>query len=138
MEGLQTTTPEPVVPADKQFHLVASSLAKLVETARRELGRDQEAAKASLATASYILQAEIGCCSGASGPTRGGLAPWQIFRVRAYIDSNLHRTIHVRDLSALARRDGRLVRTARSRLLAQFADTRARHKLSTHCAGKAE
>jgi PAS domain S-box-containing protein len=28
----------------------------------------------------------------------------QIARVRAYIDSNLHRTIHVRDLSAVARR----------------------------------
>jgi AraC family transcriptional regulator len=33
-----------------------------------------------------------------------GLAAWQIARVRAYIDSNLHRTIHIRDLSAVARR----------------------------------
>src|SRR5258708_7760913 len=32
----------------------------------------------------------------------GGLAPWQIFRVRTYIDSNLHRTIHNRDLSTIA------------------------------------
>ena len=104
MEGLQSTAPESSFAADQQFHLVANSVAKLLETAKRELGRDQEAAKASLATASHILQAEIERCSGTNGFTRGGLAPWQILRVRAYIDGNLHRTIHIRDLSAVARR----------------------------------
>jgi AraC-like DNA-binding protein len=104
MEGLHTAAPESSFAADQQFHLVANSVAKLLETARRELGHDQEAAKASLATASHILQAEIERCSGASGSTRGGLAAWQILRVRAYIDCNLHRTIHIRDLSAVARR----------------------------------
>ena len=102
MEGLQTA-PESSV-ADQEFHLVANSLARLLDTARREWERDRDAAKASLATASRILQAEIERCSGASGSTRGGLAAWQISRVRAYIDSNLHRTIHIRDLSAVARR----------------------------------
>src|SRR6267378_2829012 len=85
MEGLQTAAPESSFAADQQFHLVANSLAKLLETATRELARDREAAKASLVTASNILQA-------------------QIARVRAYVDSNLHRTIHIRDLSAVARR----------------------------------
>ena len=84
--------------------LVANSLARLVETARRELGRDQDAAKASLVTASHILQAEIERCSYGNGSTRGGLATWQVLRVRAYIDSNLHRAIRIRDLSAVARR----------------------------------
>ena len=104
MEGLQTAAAESSFADDQQFHLVANSVAKLVETARRELGRDQEAAKASLVTASHILQAEIERCSAANGSTRGGLAAWQIARVRAYIDRNLHRTIHIRDLSAVARR----------------------------------
>ena len=104
MEALQTKAPESSVAADQQFHLVANSLAKLLETARRELDRDQEAAKASLVTASHILQAEIERCSGTNGFTKGGLAAWQILRVRAYIDSNLHRVIHIRDLSAVARR----------------------------------
>src|SRR6201995_2893674 len=104
MEALQTTAPKSSFAADQQFHLVANSVAKLLETARRELERDQEAAKASLVTASHILQAEIERCLGANGSTRGGLAAWQIARVRAYIDSNLHRTIHIRDLSAVARR----------------------------------
>jgi AraC family transcriptional regulator len=102
--GLQTTAPESSFAADQQFHLVANSLVELLETARRELECDREAAKASLATASHILQAEIERCSGANGSARGGLAAWQILRVRAYIDSNLHRTIHTRNLSAVARR----------------------------------
>jgi AraC family transcriptional regulator len=104
MEGLQTTAPDSSSEADQKFHFVANSLAKLLETVRRELERDQEAAKASLATASHILQAEIERCSGANGSTRGGLAAWQILRVRAYVDNNLHRTIHIRDLSAVAHR----------------------------------
>jgi AraC family transcriptional regulator len=104
MEGLQTTAPESSFAADQRFHLVANSLAKLLETARRELERDREVAKASLLTASHILQAEIERCSGANGFTRGGLAAWQIVRVRAYIDNNLQRAIHIRDLSAVARR----------------------------------
>src|ERR1700710_1120846 len=104
MEALQATAPEPDFAAEQQFHLVANSLAKLLETARREFERDHEAAKASLVTASHLLQAEIERCSGANGSARGGLAAWQIVRVRAYIDNNLHPTIHIRDLSAIARR----------------------------------
>jgi AraC-like DNA-binding protein len=104
MEALQTIAADSSSGADQKFHFVANSLAKLLETARRELERDREAARASLATASHILQAEIERRSGANGATMGGLAAWQILRVRAYIDSNLHRTIHIRDLSAVARR----------------------------------
>src|ERR1700736_3624799 len=104
MEALQATAAKSSFAADQQFHFVANSLAKLLETARRELERDREAAKASLVTASHILQAEIERCSGANGSTGGGMAAWQILRVRAYIDNNLHRTIHIRDLSAVARR----------------------------------
>jgi AraC family transcriptional regulator len=103
-DSLQTNATNPPAAADLRLHYLAKGLAKLVETARRELERDREAAKASLATASHILQAEIERYSGANGSTRGGLAAWQIIRVRAYIDNNLDRTIHIRDLSAVARR----------------------------------
>jgi AraC family transcriptional regulator len=101
-ESLQTNATNP--PAGLPLHYLAKSLAKLLETARRELDKDREAAKASLVQASHILQAEIERCSGANGSPRGGLAAWQILRVRAYVESNLHRTIHIRDLSAVARR----------------------------------
>jgi AraC family transcriptional regulator len=101
---LQATVPESSFASDQQFHLVANSLAELIETARRELERDREVAKASLITASRILHAEIERGSPANGCPRGGLVAWQIAHVRAYIDSNLHRTIHIRDLCAVARR----------------------------------
>jgi AraC-like DNA-binding protein len=105
MDGLQTNAPEfSSFSRDQHGHLFANRLAELVQTASRELERDREAAKASLATASHILQAEIERCLGADGFARGGLAGWQVVRVCSYIDNNLHRTIHVRDLCQVARR----------------------------------
>ena len=86
------------------FGYLANSLVQLLETARRELERDPEVAKASLVTASNLLQAEVERYSSAGGAARGGLAPWQMLRVRAFIDNNLHRSIHIRDLSAVAQR----------------------------------
>jgi AraC-like DNA-binding protein len=86
------------------FYYLAKGLENLLDTARREMDSDHEAAKASLITASRMLQAEVERCSGANNSARGGLAVWQIVRVQAYIDSNLHRTIHIRDLSSVARR----------------------------------
>ncbi len=84
-------------PTGLQF--LAGSLAQLLEVVRREFEHDREAAKASLATASTILQSEIERHSGARLFRTGGLAGWQIGRVRAFIDKNLHRTIHAPDHS---------------------------------------
>jgi AraC family transcriptional regulator len=100
----QTLSQESTIPADQQFRLLANGLVELLETARRELDGDREVAKTSLITASNILHVQIERCSGANGFPRGGLVDWQIARVRAYIDRNLHRTIHIRDLSAVVRR----------------------------------
>jgi AraC family transcriptional regulator len=102
-EGRQTNAANPPAAVGVPLQYLAKGLAKLLDTARRELDGDREAAKASLANASHIL-AEIERCSGGNRAATGGLAAWQILRVRAYIDSNLHRTIHTRDLSAVARR----------------------------------
>src|SRR5258708_8683697 len=88
-------------PACLGFGYLANSLVQLLETARRELERDPEVAKASLVTASNLLQAEVERYSSAGSAARGGLAPWQMLRVRAFIDGNLHRSIHIPDLSAL-------------------------------------
>src|SRR6478736_8440947 len=88
----------------QQFAYLANNVFELLETAKRELARDREMAKASLATASSILQSEIERCSRAKGARPDALAAWQIARVRAFIDENLHRTIHTKDLSAVAQR----------------------------------
>ena len=87
-----------------EFGFLANSLVRLLEVAIREFERDREAAKASLATASSILQSEIERHLGAPGFRAAGLAAWQVSRVRAFIDKNLHRTIHTHDLSLVARR----------------------------------
>jgi AraC family transcriptional regulator len=101
-EGPQDAALDSSSPADVQFGNLAGSLAELLETAKRELERDREAAKASLATASSILRSEIERRSRAKGARPGALAAWQIARVRAFIDENLHRTIHIKDFSAVA------------------------------------
>jgi AraC family transcriptional regulator len=87
-----------------QFGSVANSLATLLEAARRELDRDHVAARASLVTASSILQFEIERRSSANSARPGALAGWQIARLQVFIDENLHRSIVARDLSAVARR----------------------------------
>ena len=61
-------------------------------------------AKAALVSASTLLQAEVEHYSNDNGSARGGLAPWQLLRVRAFVDGNLHRTIHIQDLSGVAQR----------------------------------
>ena len=83
---------------------LANTLVELLEAAIRELERDREVAKASLARASSILQSEIERRSRPKGARPGALAAWQIARVRAFIDQRLHRTIRARDLSAVAQR----------------------------------
>jgi AraC family transcriptional regulator len=104
-ESLQTNATNPPAAAGWPLHYLARSLANLLETARRELDSDPEAARVSLVTASSILQSEIELSQGASDPRSGGaLADWQILRVRAFIEKNLQSNIDVGDLSAVAER----------------------------------
>jgi AraC-like DNA-binding protein len=104
MERSEDTALGTSAPSEPQLDCLANSLVQLLETAKQDLDHDREAAKASLAKASSILQLEIDRRSGANDSETGGLAGWQIVRVRAFIDKNLHSTIHTKDLSAVARR----------------------------------
>jgi AraC family transcriptional regulator len=91
-------------PACLGLGYLANSLAQALKTALREFERDRDVAKAALVTASALLEAEVERYSSVNGSARGGLAPWQMLRVRAFIDSNLHCPIYVRHLSAVAQR----------------------------------
>jgi AraC-like DNA-binding protein len=104
MERSENAALDSSTPNEPQFDCLANSLVQLLETAKQDLEHDGEAAKASLAKASFILQSEIERRSGTNGSGTGGLAGWQIVWVRAFIDKNLHGTIHTKDLSAVARR----------------------------------
>jgi AraC family transcriptional regulator len=83
-----------------------TNLAELIEAARDQLERDRVAAGVSISQAASILRSELQRHAAASkvdsGP--GELAAWQVRRLRAYIDSHLSETIHVKDLSGVARR----------------------------------
>jgi AraC family transcriptional regulator len=103
-ESLEADATSPPAEAGLPLQYLAKGLVKLLETARCELDSDREAAKASLVTASSILHSEIERSSGANGSRPGALAGWQIARVRAFIEANLHSNIETRDLSAVAQR----------------------------------
>lgn len=103
-EARQNDAPKSPPATGLPFHYLASSLAQLLDTARRELDNDREAAKALLLTASCILQSEIDRHAGANGSRPAALAGWQMVRVRAFIEENLHHNIDTRDLSAVAQR----------------------------------
>jgi AraC-like DNA-binding protein len=103
-DNLQCNGMDSVAAADLPLHYLAKRLAALLETAQREIDNNREAAKASLVAASSILQSEIERSSGANGSRPGALAGWQIARVRAFIEQNLHGNIGARDLSTVAQR----------------------------------
>jgi AraC family transcriptional regulator len=79
---------------------LAASVLWLLQTASREVGRDRDAAKICIARASSLLQVEA---KRRVAPDQdlatGGLAPWQVHRVTAFVEERLHDTIRVGDLS---------------------------------------
>ena len=86
----------------RPFHFV-TSVVELLEVARAEFERDREAAKASITHATRILRLALErheAFSNADG-SAGGLAGWQVRRLRIYIDSRLGETIRVSDLSRI-------------------------------------
>lgn len=86
---------------------LAAILVRLLDGAGEAIYRDREAARAYIARASALLQAQRGQddTGDEHAPVtlvRGGLAPWQINRVRAYVEAHLDSTIRMRDLAAIA------------------------------------
>jgi len=104
MEGLQTAAPESSFAADQKFHLVANSLAKLLETARRELERDREAARRRWSQHRTSCKRRSSAVPALTAPQG---AVWRLGRSFEYeltLTATYNRTIHIRDLSAVARR----------------------------------
>lgn len=97
---------EPADGSDSRRIQFITDVAELLDAAREQLGHDREAAGVCLNQAASILRSELERHATASkrdsGP--GELAAWQVRRLRAYIDAHLSETIHVKDLSGVARR----------------------------------
>jgi len=102
MSSLAQSDPEDVAVIPE----LADSLAQLLESARRDIDDDHEAAKASIARATILLKVELerrtATALQEAGP--GQLAGWQVHRLRAFIDEHLDRTIRIADLASVARR----------------------------------
>ncbi|MEA2997466.1 MAG: AraC family transcriptional regulator [Alphaproteobacteria bacterium] len=83
----------------------ATSLARLLRIALRQIDADRGAAKAALAQAISLLQIGTGRTRG--GPPEssvpGGLAGWQVRVVLSFIAQNSERSIRVAELSDVAR-----------------------------------
>ena len=89
---------------DRSFDFLVNRLAVLLETAKGEIDCDRQAARTSLATAASILHSEIERRSSPKNAKAGGLAGWQVTRVRSFVDKNLHRSISTTELSVVAQR----------------------------------
>jgi AraC family transcriptional regulator len=97
-------TPVGEMPYAAGIRELASSVIWLLQTATREVERDREAAKTFIARASSLLQVEADrSVSPDRDVRRGGLAPWQIHRVKAFVEEHLSEPIHVEDLSEVVR-----------------------------------
>lgn len=88
--------------------LLAEVVVKLLDEAGRALDRDSEAARSGIARAVALLTAArdrsdrpAGQPAGAA--PRGGLAPWQIERVKAHIEAHLDGAIRIEDLTVITR-----------------------------------
>jgi AraC family transcriptional regulator len=88
-----------------------AAVADIFTAVNNGLRGERESAKRCMQQAAVILQVDpwfANAIEGADFPSeqrskavRGGLAPWQIRRVRTHIEANLDATIRVKDLAAL-------------------------------------
>jgi transcriptional regulator GlxA family with amidase domain len=67
------------------------------------IGRDRDAARACIARASALLRDDVRPAHASAALVQGGLAPWQISRVKVHVEANLDSTLRIGDLAAIAR-----------------------------------
>jgi AraC family transcriptional regulator len=108
--GMQTGSFVPAAVGDalRKRSRCATIVAKLLEDAARVMGNDREAALVYIDRAAALLRDDRG--HRASGVdrmpaelARGGLAAWQIRRVKAHIATSLSSTIRLNDLAEMSR-----------------------------------
>jgi AraC family transcriptional regulator len=84
---------------------LVARLAEMLETARANADTHFDVTKRLVAEASLLLELHLArnMQTGTRQHAQGGLARWQIDRVRTFIDAHLAECIRVSDLSALVR-----------------------------------
>jgi AraC-like DNA-binding protein len=87
---------------------VQTAVVRLLANASGYLERDQLAAKRCISRATSLLESLAPTQGRAaedspSRPISGGLAPWQINRLKAYVEANLSATIAIEQMAELCR-----------------------------------
>jgi AraC family transcriptional regulator len=82
---------------------LAATVIKLLADADEVIGRDRDAARACIARASALLRDDVRPAHASAALVQGGLAPWQISRVKVHVEANLDSTLRIGDLAAIAR-----------------------------------
>jgi AraC family transcriptional regulator len=92
--------------AQMELQALVTSVVDLLNTAKRQLDVNREAARASISRASSLLWVEINKDfeRDPSTSSHRALLGWQIRRVREYVDGHLTGRILVSDLSAIVQR----------------------------------
>jgi len=83
--------------------LLLGSVVNLLRLAAEVLQQDQAAARRNIARAVSLLEAGTDFADPALDPERGRLAPWQVARVREFVEAHLTMLIRIQDLAALTR-----------------------------------
>ena len=82
-----------------------AALARLLDAAAISLGPDQAAIETVLSRAhtlvTSMLRSDTG--HGEAGAEGGGMAPWQVRRVRAYVEERLHEALTVKQVAEAVR-----------------------------------
>ena len=84
---------------------ILPSLAKLLESVRKEFDADRDVAKALLVRAASLLRVEIDRQASDIDPQNksGGLASWQVRRLNVFIEARLDQPIRLKELSAISK-----------------------------------
>jgi AraC family transcriptional regulator len=81
------------------FRAISAVLRDECETTEVRVKR----ADSMLKSCSLELESDESTASPLQHSIRGGLAPWQIRRVKSYVESNLNKTIRIQELADIAR-----------------------------------
>jgi AraC family transcriptional regulator len=83
---------------------ISTVIANLLSDAKEALDRDTDTVRRCIVHAAAVLEQigrRPGSADGQAAIHKGGLAPWQVRRLKAYIDANLAERITMHDLAAL-------------------------------------
>jgi AraC family transcriptional regulator len=99
-----STSTDTCAPAAEEPGLLPS-LAKLLDSARKEFDGDRDTAKALVTRAMSLLRVELERQSAdiARDRAAGGLVPWQVRRLNVYIEARLDQPILLRELSTISK-----------------------------------